>query len=174
MKTSPAAACTYRPNRVDHADRLLGKLTLICSFLVLPLVFMLFAQWPLRELFQAWSRQANDLGQILFAFYVAVAITAASRGHTHLASSRPLQPGARPQKWQAWAVFACTAPWALFMLWAGWPLVVSSVLAFERFGDTNTPGYFLVKVSLILMLLMVLLDGLVQIVRGQGEKKPPK
>src|SRR5438045_9356906 len=54
-------------------------------WLALPLALLLFAQWPLRDLVQAYSREANDLGQLLFGVYVAVAITAATRDGTHLA-----------------------------------------------------------------------------------------
>ena len=55
-------------------------------FLLLPVVALLFLQWPLRDIFRAWSREANDLGQWLFALYVAICITAATREHTHLAA----------------------------------------------------------------------------------------
>jgi hypothetical protein len=37
------------------------------------------------RLFQVYSREANDLGQWLFALYVAGAVTAATRAGTHLA-----------------------------------------------------------------------------------------
>jgi hypothetical protein len=53
--------------------------TLCASLLVLPLAGLLFFQWPLRECVQAYSHEANDLGQVLFALYVAVAIFAASQ-----------------------------------------------------------------------------------------------
>src|SRR5437762_900472 len=46
-------------------------------WVALPLALLLFAQWPLRDLVQAYSREANDLGQLLFAAYVAVAVAVA-------------------------------------------------------------------------------------------------
>ena len=48
---------------------------LAAAALVLPLALLLFAQWPLRDLVQAHSREANDLAQIIFALYMAVAVT---------------------------------------------------------------------------------------------------
>lgn len=141
-------------------------LTRLCtafSFLALPLALLLFAQWPLRELLQAYSRQANDVGQIVFAFYVAVAVTAASRGHAHLASVKPSHRDAHRPRWHIWAVLVCTAPWAIFMLWAGWPLVASSALSLERFGETLTPGYFLIKLAMAWMVLLILLDGIARL-----------
>jgi hypothetical protein len=41
-------------------------LSFLASLLVIPLALLLFIQWPLREWVQAYSRQANDMGQILF------------------------------------------------------------------------------------------------------------
>ena len=56
------------------------------KWLVLPLILLLFLQWPLRDWFRSYSREANDLGQIFFALFVAVSVTAASRAGTHLAA----------------------------------------------------------------------------------------
>src|SRR5271156_4047976 len=66
-------------------DRLVGSLAAAAKWLVLPLVTLLFLQWPLRELFRGYSREANDLGQVVFALFVAVSVTAATRAKTHLA-----------------------------------------------------------------------------------------
>jgi len=39
----------------------LDRVTRAAAWLVLPLALLLFAQWPLRDLVGAWSRQANDI-----------------------------------------------------------------------------------------------------------------
>lgn len=147
---------------------------LVVSLLALPLSFLLFAQWPLRELVQAGSRLANDLGQIIFAIYVSVAITAASRSGSHLASARQGHAaGKQPvAHWRAWALLLCLAPWAVFMLWAGWPVVVNSLLSLEHFGETMSPGYFLIKLAMLLMVLLVLLDVLLQLLPAGSGQKP--
>ncbi len=135
----------------------------LASLLVIPLALLLFVQWPLREWVQAYSRQANDLGQILFAVYVAVAITAASVGRSHLAAGASgASSHSRPAKrslWRAWALLVCLGPWAVFMLWATLPMLRESVLGLERFAETLTPGFFVVKLALAFMLLLVLLDA---------------
>ena len=59
-------------------DRALEALIDAFSTLALPLSLLLFLQWPLRELVQAYSREANDLAQCLFALYVSVAILCAT------------------------------------------------------------------------------------------------
>ena len=59
-------------------DRIVGGIVLASAVLVLPIGLLLFLQWPLRDVFQAYSREANDLAQCLFALYVSVAITSAT------------------------------------------------------------------------------------------------
>ena len=133
---------------------------LLASLLVLPLSLLLFAQWPLREWVQAGSLRANDTAQILFAFYVAVGITAASRANTHLAAPRSQRASTRrSRRWRAGLMLLCLAPWLLFMLWSASPLIATSVLRLDRFGETLTPGYFLIKLALGILLLLVLIDA---------------
>jgi len=60
-------------------DRLIGHLVAAAKWLALPLITLLFLQWPLRDVFRAYSREANDLGQLIFALYVAMSVTAATR-----------------------------------------------------------------------------------------------
>ena len=56
-------------------DRCVAAAVRGAGWLMLPLALLLFAQWPLRELVQAGSREANDLAQVVFALYMAVART---------------------------------------------------------------------------------------------------
>jgi len=137
---------------------------LAAGALVIPLTLLLFAQWPLRDLVQAGSRQANDLAQVVFALYMAVAVTAASVYDAHL--SAHTHGDAVPRPWRRWAVFACTAPWAVFVLWTSAASVWQSVAQLERFGETLNPGYFLIRVALWLLALLVLAHGIV------GLRKP--
>ena len=142
------------------SQRPLQRVMLLASLLVLPLALLLFAQWPLREWVQAGSLLANDTAQILFAFYVAVGITAASRANTHLAAPRSARMASRRTRlWRAVLMLLCLGPWLLFMLWSATPLIAASVLHLDRFGETLTPGYFLIKVALGVVLLLVLIDA---------------
>jgi TRAP-type C4-dicarboxylate transport system permease small subunit len=135
-------------------------LFLAASALVLPLALLLFAQWPLRELVQAYSTQANDAAQILFALYMAVAVTAATREGLHLSAGHAPDEHARPAgRWRAWALLICTGPWVLFLLWASAPAVWQSVRQFERFGETFNAGYYLVKLALWLLAVLILIEA---------------
>ena len=144
---------------------------LAAALLVVPLAFLLFVQWPLREWVQAGSRQTNDAAQILFAVYVAVAITAASRAGTHLAALKPAgEPRRRGRLWRATLLLACVGPWAMFMLWAATAPIVNSVVGLERFTETRLPGYFVIKLALGLMLWLVLQEAVVGWLRAWRRK----
>jgi len=155
---------------------------LLASLLVLPLTVLLFAQWPLRELVQAGSQVANDLAQIVFALYMAVAVTAASLTHSHMAAHPAASAAAPPVRiWRSgarsWALMACLAPWALFMLWAAAPQIQVSLRDVEKFSESFTPGYFLIKLSLALMLVLVLIDVLapllpIDLLRHLRQRRP--
>lgn len=133
--------------------------------LALPVIVLLFLQWPLRDLVQAGSRTANDLGQILFALYIASAITKATRGQTHLKCdliSTRLSPTSRRRIQKAGLVLGLI-PWAGFILWAGWPLILRSVIQHERFAETGTDGYFLIKAALALMACLIVIQSLLDL-----------
>jgi len=148
---------------IARLDRMLGATMGAMQWLALPLVLLLFLQWPLRDLVRCCSREANDLGQIFFALFVAASITAATRAGTHLAADALAQhysPRIRHMLRKAGALFGLV-PWAAFVLVASKPTVLSSVAVFEAFPDTANPGYFLIKLAVWVMALMVLAQTLV-------------
>lgn len=153
------------------AELLDAVLRLILSalrWLAIPISLLLFLQWPLRDFFQVYSREANDLGQWLFALYVAGAVTAATRAGTHLAVD------ALAKRYPLWLrrllAHGCNlvalGPWALFVLAAGTPMIISSIAHWERFPDTGNPGYFILKASLWLMAGAVLASIAIRLLRA--------
>ena len=148
-------------------DRLIGQIVAAAKWLALPLIVLLFLQWPLRELFRSYSREANDLGQVAFALFVAVSVTAATRAGTHLSAdllARRYSPRARRRLGQVGAAVGLL-PWALFVLIAGKTAIVSSLRDLESFQDSGNPGYFLVKLALWVMAALILGQSLVDIFR---------
>lgn len=148
-------------------DRLIGQIVAAAKWLALPLIVLLFLQWPLRELLRSYSREANDLGQVAFALFVAVSVTAATRAGTHLAADLLAQRySARTRRRldQAGSVIGLL-PWALFVLIAGKTTVLSSLRDLESFQDSGNPGYFLVKLALWVMAALILGQSLVDIFR---------
>jgi TRAP-type mannitol/chloroaromatic compound transport system permease small subunit len=138
---------------------------------VLPVSLLLFLQWPLRELIQGYSREANDLAQWLFALYVSLAITYASRRRSHLAADALAQryaPATR-DRIARFGALCVLVPWASFMLYASWPVAVASLRELEAFPETNNPGYFVIKLALLLLVALVLLQALLDLVGGEPE-----
>lgn len=133
------------------------------AWLVLPLSLLLFLQWPLRDVLHAGSREANDLAQVLFAAYVAIALTAATRDGTHLAAD--VVARRYPQPWRERlrraAAVAIVAPFALVVLWPGIPGTWISMAQLERFPETLDPGYFLIRAAAVLLALAALAQAIV-------------
>ena len=135
--------------------------------LVLPLAFLLCAQWPLRDVVGAGSRQANDLAQWIFALYVAFALRHASRQRAHLATDAVAArfPKAVRQVIRRWGSALCLLPWSIFVLVSASPQVWQSIRGLEAFPDTLNPGYFIVKCSVWLMALLVGWQALVDLIQ---------
>jgi TRAP-type mannitol/chloroaromatic compound transport system permease small subunit len=146
-------------------DRAVGRLIEAGRWLVLPVALILFLQWPLRDLVRAFSREANDLGQWIFALYVSLAMTFATRERAHLAVDAIAHDyPARVRDWIArLGALICVAPWSLFMLWTTWPIAQRSTLVLERFPDTFNPGYFLIKLAAVLLALLALVQALLDL-----------
>jgi TRAP-type mannitol/chloroaromatic compound transport system permease small subunit len=123
------------------------------KWLVLPVSLLLFLQWPLREVVRGYSREANDLGQWMFALYVAASVTAATRAGTHLAADALARRyGRRARRTLALAGnLAALMPWAILVAYSSGAAVLRSLGQLERFPDTGNPGYFLVKLALWLL-----------------------
>jgi TRAP-type mannitol/chloroaromatic compound transport system permease small subunit len=146
-------------------DRLIGGLVAAAKWLALPLVVLLFLQWPLRDLVRHYSREANDLGQIAFALFVAVSVTAATRAGTHLAVDLfARRYSARKRVWLARAGSALgVLPWAVFVLIASKTAVFTSLRDLEAFQDSGNPGYFLIKIALWVMAILVICQALIDV-----------
>ncbi|MEP7030613.1 MAG: TRAP transporter small permease subunit [Pseudolabrys sp.] len=152
---------------IQRLDRLIGFLISAAQWLALPLIVLLFLQWPLRDLLRQYSREANDLGQVIFAVYVAFSIAAATRAGTHLTADTLAQRYSARTRDILKRIGAGVAllPWAVFVLIAGKVFVVPSVLGLEAFPDTNNPGYFIIKSALWIMALTIIAQALIDIFR---------
>jgi TRAP-type mannitol/chloroaromatic compound transport system permease small subunit len=156
-----------RASLLERADRAVGAVVAAAQWLVLPVSLLLFLQWPLRDLLHAWSREANDLAQWLFALYVSVALTYATRERAHLAAgalAERYSPALRHRIGRAGAAL-CLLPWSLFLLVAAAPTVWRSIRGLEQFPETYNPGYFIVKASVCLLALLMLVQVLLDLLR---------
>jgi TRAP-type C4-dicarboxylate transport system permease small subunit len=154
------------------ADRAMAAIIGAGRWLVLPVSLLLFLQWPLREVVHGYSAQANDLAQCLFALYVSLALTDATRDGSHLAAdsfARLYSPATRRRLARV-AALLCLVPWSLFIVIAAWPSVAQSVGQLETFPDTYDPGYFIVRASTWLLALLVLLQALLDAARPREQR----
>ena len=146
-------------------ERCVERAIALAAPLVIPLSFLLFVQWPLRELVRAGSREANDAAQVLFAAYVAAALTAATRDRSHLAAD--LLAIRYPAEWherlRRAAGLGVVAPFALFVFWTGVPGAWRSLLQLERFPETLDPGYFLLRVAALLLAALALAQAVLDL-----------
>ena len=152
-------------------DCLVDAIVSAGKWLLLPLVALLFLQWPLREFVRSYSREANDLGQWLFALYISLALTYATRQRAHLAVDA-IARGYRARLRDAigrWGTLLCVAPWAVFIIAAVWPTVQRSVLGLEKFPESFNPGYFMIKMATVLLAVLALAQTLIDAARPRRE-----
>jgi len=156
---------------LNRLDRFVAAVIATAQWLTLPLIFLLFMQWPLRDAVRCCSRPANDLGQIIFALLVAVSVTAATRAGTHLAADTLAQRYSLRTRHRLRQICALVGilPWALFIIVASKSFVLQSVLGLEAFADTDNPGYFIIKAALWLMAALMIAQALIDIVRPMDE-----
>ena len=162
------------PSLLSRIDALLGATIRVVSILVLPLALLLFLQWPLREIVQAYSRESNDLAQILFALYVSIAITAATRQDGHLAAdtlARRFRNRTR-LRLKRLAALCILLPWSTFVLWVAAPMVWQSLRGLEAFPDTYNPGFFVIRTAVALLAIAVLAQGLIDAFRHPAGEGP--
>jgi TRAP-type C4-dicarboxylate transport system permease small subunit len=154
------------------ADRAMAAIIGAGRWLVLPVSLLLFLQWPLREVVHGYSAQANDLAQWLFALYVSLALTDATRDGSHLAadSFAQLYSPATRRRLARVAALVCLVPWSLFIVIEAWPSVAQSVGQLETFPDTYDPGYFIIRASTWLLALLVLLQALLDAARPREQR----
>ena len=157
---------------VGAVDRAIARILGVARWLALPLALLLFLQWPLRDLFHAGSRQANDFGQCVFALYVALAITDATRRGSHLAP-RPLAPH-WARRWRtllrAAGIVLGVLPWSVFVLISSRAQVWQSVLQLESFPETLNPGYFIIKLALWLLAGAIAVQAVIDLARLRGRE----
>lgn len=154
----------------QRSARLAGALDRLCdalAWLALPFALLLALQWPLRQTGWVSPTLANDLAQCLFAVLVATALRVAGARGAHLGSSH-LPPRA-PRLLQG----AVLLPWCLANLLLAAPGAWQSLRQWERFPETFSPGYFIIKLALLLMLALLALQTLAALAAPRSRAAPP-
>ncbi len=148
----------------DRLAALLDRLCAAGAWLAVPLSLLLFAQWPLREVPGGHPQLANDVAQLLFALYVALALRHATRHGVHLRTgvfARRYGARTRQRIARAGAVLVLL-PWGLAVLWLGAPVLWQSLRQLEGFPESMNPGYFVIKLAVGLLALLTVLQALLE------------
>ncbi len=142
---------------------MIERLACLAAWLALPMGGLLFAQWPLRDAVGAGSLLANDLAQALFALYVAVAVAHAGARGSHLVARPDL--AARQPRFARIGEALCVLPFALVLLATALPPAWRSMWALERFPESLSPGYFAIRVALVLLAVLLVAQALASLRR---------
>jgi hypothetical protein len=166
-------AISHRLRSVTMALTLaLDRATAAAAWLALPLAALLFLQWPLRDLVGAWSRDANDAAQWIFALYVALALRAATRARAHVTAGFAHDDTPWRRRLGRVGEAVCVLSWALFVLVAATAPTWRSIVGLEAFPDTANPLYFVVRASAWLLALGVALQALLDLVAAAASGAP--
>jgi TRAP-type mannitol/chloroaromatic compound transport system permease small subunit len=138
------------------------------AWLCLPLVLLLFLQLPLREIVHGGNNTDNDFGQIVFANLVMVGIPFAMRHDAHVRVDifhQHFSARARAMiELVGTALF--TLPWLALLGWYALPIVLNSLRQTEKFAETYTPGYFILKLGLFFFVTLVGFQAIANIIRA--------
>jgi TRAP-type mannitol/chloroaromatic compound transport system permease small subunit len=138
------------------------------SWLCLPLVLLLFLQLPLREIVHGGNNTDNDFGQIIFANFFMLGIPYAMRHDAHVRLDIFHQHFSA--RWRAIVELTGTAlftlPWLALLAWYALPIVLNSLRQTEKFAETYTPGYFILKLGLVFFVVLVAFQALAGMIRA--------
>jgi TRAP-type mannitol/chloroaromatic compound transport system permease small subunit len=136
------------------------------SWLCLPVILLLFLQLPLREIAQGGNNTDNDFGQIIFANFLMIGIPFAMRHDAHVRVDifhRHFSTRALAMIELAGTVMF-TLPWLALVAWYSLPIVLNSLAQTEKFAETYTPGYFILKLGLLFFVVLAGLQAITNII----------
>jgi TRAP-type mannitol/chloroaromatic compound transport system permease small subunit len=135
----------------DAIERWVDGIGRTAAWLVLAVVFFLFVQNPLREFIGRGQFVANDLGQLAHAAVFMIGVAYAWRWDRQVRVDlfyRRMGPKTRALVNLVGSLLLL-APWLVIVAWDAVPTVVDSVRILERFPESNTQGYFVMKALLL-------------------------
>jgi TRAP-type mannitol/chloroaromatic compound transport system permease small subunit len=152
----------------DNLSAIVDFIGRLAAWLCLPLILLLFLQLPLRDIVHGGNNTDNDFGQIIFANFFMVGIAFAMRHDAHVRVDIFHQHfGARSRAVIELAGTALlTLPWLALLGWYALPIVLNSLGQTEKFAETYTPGYFILKLGLFFFVVMVALQAIANVIRA--------
>ena len=152
----------------DRLESAVDRVGRAVAWLVLAVVFFLFLQNPLREYLGRGQFFANDMGQLAHAAVFMIGVAYAWRWDRQVRVDllyRRMGPRARAVVNLLGTVFLFL-PWLALVAWDAVPSVISSVRLVERFPESNSPGYFVMKSLLLVFVATMAVQALAVIARS--------
>jgi TRAP-type mannitol/chloroaromatic compound transport system permease small subunit len=151
----------------DALSTLVDRVGCWAAWLCLPLIVLLFLQLPLREIVHAGNNTDNDFGQVIFAAFFMLGIPFAMRHDAHVRVDifyRRLTTRQRAAIDLVGTVLFLL-PWLALVGWYAMPIVLNSLFEMEKFAETYTRGYFVLKLQLFFFVALVGLQAIANIIR---------
>ncbi len=150
--TDPGSVLLDALDRLANAiEAVVDRIGHVMAWLVLVEVFLLFVQNPLREYVGRGQFFANDMGQLSHAAVFMIGVAYAWRWDRQVRVD--LFYGSMGPRTKAVVNLLGTVflllPWLALVTWDAVPTVIESVQIVERFPETGSPGFFVLK-SLLL------------------------
>ena len=121
------------------------------AWIVLAVVLLLFVQNPLREYVGRGQFFANDMGQLSHAAVFMIGVAYAWRLDRHVRVDLvygDMSPRAKAIVNLLGTLFLLL-PWLVLVAWDAVPTAMDSIRLVERFPETGSPGFFVMKSLLV-------------------------
>jgi TRAP-type mannitol/chloroaromatic compound transport system permease small subunit len=152
----------------DNLSAIVDFIGRLASWLCLPLILLLFLQLPLRDIVQGGNNTDNDFGQIIFANFFMVGIAFAMRHDAHVRVDIFHQHFSKRARTiiELAGTMLFTLPWLALLAWYSLPIVMNSLAQTEKFAETFTPGYFILKLGLFFFVVLVAFQAIANLIRA--------
>ena len=159
----------------DALETVVDRVGRAFAWLVLAVVFLLFLQNPLREYVGRGQFLANDYGQLSHAAVFLVGVAYAWRWDRQVRVDlfyRRMTARGRALV-NLLGTVVLLAPWLALVIWNSVPTVRDSVRLLERFPESGSPGYFVMKSLLLVFASLLALQALAVIARSLAVLRDP-
>jgi TRAP-type mannitol/chloroaromatic compound transport system permease small subunit len=152
----------------DFVELLIDRIGRTVAWLVLVVVFLLFLQNPLRELVGRGQFAANDMAQLAHAAVFMVGVAYAWRWDRQVRVDlfRARMPARMRAAVELLGTLLLLLPWLVIVAVDAVPTALESFGIAERFPESGTPGYFVLKSLLLAFVATMALQALAIVARS--------
>ena len=138
----------------------INVLVITVKSLSVAVALMLLLQWPLRVWIGHGSVEANDIGQWIFALYVAFAIGFTTQKNRHFTLGLVGQFKKKQLLIDFLFISLGLIPWSFVILIFAIPKALDSILIQELFPETFNPYYWIIRTSIVIMIINLNLSAI--------------